>query len=148
MGATYNELMKYKKKYHHGIAWRLAKHCEVIDLHLNSDEKVLYAFPGQKNDSFTHIFSTCVVCLTNKRIVIGQKFLLWGYKLTSITPDLFNDLEVRQELIWGRVVIDTVKEVVTITNLDKSALPEIETSISSFMMEEKQRYVNTPKQEN
>ena len=140
MGQTYNMLSRYLKKYRGGIAWRVKKHCEVIDLHINEDETLLYAFTGQKNDSFTHIFSTCVAVLTNKRILIGQKGVLWGYHLNSITPDLFNDLEVHEEIIWGRVVIDTVKEVVTISNIDRKALPEIETEISSYMMKEKQKY--------
>ena len=146
MGMTYNKLSEYLRKYHGGIAWRIKKHCDIVDLHINPDEIVLYAFVGQKNDSFTAIFSTCVVCLTNKRILIGQKGVLWGYHLNSITPDLFNDLEVHQEIIWGRVVIDTVKEVVTISNIDKKALPEIETNISSYMMKEKRKYVQ--KEEN
>lgn len=84
---------------------------------------MLYAFPGQQNDNFWDVFSTCVICLTNHRILIGQKHLLFGYSLTSITPDLFNDMEVYQGLIWGKVVIDTMKEVVILTNLDKHALP-------------------------
>ena len=58
---TYDEIKKYKAKYHGGIAWRLKKHCEIIDLHINPDEHILYAFPGQKNDSFTNIFDTCVL---------------------------------------------------------------------------------------
>ena len=66
--------------------------------------------------------------------------MFWGYHLNSITPDLFNDMEVHMELIWGRVIIDTIKEVVTISNLSKKALPEIETEISTFMMREKQKY--------
>ena len=140
MHDTYKELKKFLNKYPGGIAWRIKKHCEVLDTHINDDEKILYAFAGQKNDSFTNIFQTCVVCLTNKRILIGQKGVLWGYHLNSITPDLFNDMEVHMELIWGRVIIDTIKEVVTISNLSKKALPEIETEISTFMMKEKQKY--------
>ena len=140
MHDTYKKLREYLSKYPGGIAWRLRKHCEVLDTHINEDETILYAFAGQKNDSFTNIFQTCVVCLTNKRILIGQKGLFWGYHLNSITPDLFNDMEVHMELIWGRVIIDTIKEVVTISNLSKKSLPEIETEISTFMMKEKAKY--------
>ena len=43
-------------------------------------------------------------------------------------------------IIWGKITIDTVKEEVIITNLSKKSLPEIETSISEFMMEEKKKY--------
>ena len=140
MGVVYRQIQDYLKKYRGGIVWRVQKHCEVVEKHLNPDEMVIYAFPGQKNDSFTSIFQSCVVCLTNKRILIGQKGILWGYHLNSITPDLFNDLEVHQELIWGRVIIDTLKEVVTVTNISKKALPEIETEISTNMMKEKKKY--------
>ena len=111
MKNTYKKLREFLNKYPGGIAWRTKKHCRVLDTHINEDEDILYCFAGQKNDSFTNIFQTCVVCLTNKRILIGQKGILWGYHLNSITPDLFNDMEVHQELIWGRVVIDTIKEV-------------------------------------
>ena len=138
---TYKKLKEYMNKYPGGIVWRAKKHCAVIDTHINPDEEILYVFAGQKNDSFTNIFQSCVVCLTNKRILIGRKGVLWGYHLNSITPDLFNDMEVHMELIWGRVVIDTIKEVVTVSNLSKKALPEIETEISTFMMKEKQKYV-------
>ena len=142
MNLVYNKVMEYVHKYHGGVAWRLKKHSGVVELHLNPDEEVLYAFPGQKNDNFWDVFSTCVICLTNHRILIGQKHLIFGYSLTSITPDLFNDMEVYQGLIWGRVVIDTIKEVVILTNLDKHALSNIETNITQFMMAEKEKYGN------
>ena len=72
--------------------------------------------------------------------MIATKRLLWGYFLVSITPDLFNDLTVSKEMIWGKVQIDTVKETVTLSNVDPKALPEIETSITEYMMEEKKKY--------
>ena len=93
------------------------------------------------------VFSTCVVALTNKRILIGQKRVVFGYFLSSITPDLFNDLEVYQGLIWGKITIDTIKEVVAISNLSKKSLPEIETNITEYMMEEKKKYGKTSKEE-
>ena len=77
---------------------------------------------------------------SNKRILIGQDHILTGYTLTSITPDLFNDLKVYQGIIWGKLIIDSVKEEVIFTNIEKKALPEIETAISSAMMEEKKKY--------
>lgn len=141
MNPVYNKVLEFKHKFHGGIAWRLKKHSHVVEIHLNPGEEVLYAFPGQKNDNFWDVFSTCVVCLTNHRLLIGQKNLLFGYSLTSITPDLFNDMEVYQGMIFGRIVIDTVKELVILTNLDKHALPDIETNITQFMIEEKEKYV-------
>ncbi len=141
MGAVYDQAIFFKTKYPKTVSWwRIKKHAEVIERHLNPGEKVKYTFVGQKNNLFYDVFSTCVVAMTNKRILIGQKRILFGYFLTSITPDLFNDLEVYQGLLWGKVTIDTVKEVVELTNLDKKSLPEIETNITEFMMEEKKKY--------
>ncbi len=141
MGEVYNQIKIFKKKYPKTVTWwRLKSHAAVVERHLNPGEKVLYAFAGQKNDLFYDWFSTCVVVVTNKRLLIGQKRLVFGYFLTSITPDLFNDLEVYQGIIWGKVTIDTVKEVVVISNLAKKSLPEIETNVTEFMMEEKKKY--------
>ena len=95
---------------------------------------------GQKNNSWYEVFMSCVVVLTNKRLLIGQKRVVWGYFLSSITPDMYNDLLVYQGLLWGRVTIDTVKEKVTISNLAKSGLDDIETNITEFMMQEKKLY--------
>ena len=54
---------------------------------------------------------------------------------------MFNDLTVISGLIWGKVKIDTIKELVTISNLSKESLDEIETSITKYMMEEKKEYL-------
>ncbi len=144
----YEWIKQFKKNYPHTVAWRLRENAKIIDEHLNPDEQIIYAFTAQKNDSFYDFFTTAAVALTNKRILIGQKRVLVGYALNSITPDLFNDMQVYQGLFWGRLVIDTVKEVVTFTNLDKKSLIEIETKISSFMMEEKKKYGQIKHEEN
>ena len=141
MGKIYDQVKLFKKKFPHTITWfRLKKHATVVEKHLNPNEEPIYTFAGQKNDNALDIFATCVVCLTNHRILIGQDHLLVGYTLSSVTPDLFNDLLVYEGVLWGKVNIDTVKEEITITNIDKRALTEIETAISSFMMEEKKKY--------
>ena len=140
MGKTYKMVLKFKKKYPMSMTFRLAKHCEIIDKHLNPGEEIIYAFPAQKNSNFWEIFNTSVIALTNKRIMIGTKRVLWGYFFTSITPDMFNDLTVSDGLIWGNVIIDTIKEVVTLSNIPSKALPEIETEITSYMMEAKKLY--------
>ena len=124
MSKVYDDIVQFQKKHRGGIAWRIKKHCDVIDKHLNPGEEVLYAFPAQKNIDFYDIFTTCVVVLTSKRLLIAQKRVLWGYTLSSITPDLYNDLLVNQGLLFGRITIDTVKEEVFLSNLPKSALDE------------------------
>ena len=60
--------------------------------------------------------------------------------MSSVTPDMFNDLQVYSGIIFGKLTIDTLKETIVLTNLDKKCLPEVEEQISSFMMEEKKKY--------
>ena len=92
---TCYELVKqFKKKFRGTIAWRPFQNANVVDLHVNPDEKILYAFAGQKNDSPLDFFETAAVAITNQRILIGQKRILFGYSLSSITPDLYNDMQI------------------------------------------------------
>ena len=94
MGHVYDCALNFKRKHPGGIAWRLKKHCEVVEKHLNPGEEVKFAFAGQKNSKFYELFFSSVIVLTNKRILIGQKRVVFGYFLSSITPDLYNDLLV------------------------------------------------------
>lgn len=144
MESVYNQVMKFKKKYpmtitHH----RLKKHAEIIEKHLNPGEVVNYAFVAQKNAKAMDFFETCIVAITSERLLIGQKRVLFGYFLSAITPELYNDMQVRASVLWGSVTIDTVKEIIELSNIDKRALPEIETHVSSFMMEAKKEYIKS-----
>ncbi len=138
--SSYSEVIKFLRKYPRTIAWRIREHCTIIDKHLNPDEKILYAFVGQKNDRMVDIFNTNVVALTDKRIMVGTKRVLFGYFFKSITPDMYNDLAVHRGLLFGGVTLDTIKEVITITNIDPRALPEIETNITDIMIDLKKKY--------
>ncbi len=141
MGKVYDQVAMFKAKYPGTITWwRLKKHAKVIEDHINPDEEPLFSFAGQKTPETWDFFSTAVLTVTNKRIIVGQDHILTGYTLNSVTPDMYNDLEVYAGILWGRVTIDTIKEKIVFTNIDKKALPDIETSISSHMMEEKQKY--------
>ena len=146
MNNTYTRLKNYKKRFKGTICWRLKSHAKVIDKHLNPEEEVKYVFAGQKGFSSFEMFNTYVVAVTNKRIIIAQKRILFGYLLISITPDMFNDLTVSTGIIWAKVVIDTVKEVITLSNVSKKAASEIETSITEMMMREKKKYVKFEKE--
>ena len=138
--SVYKKLLSFKNRHPCTIAWRLEKHSAVIEKHLNPGEEVIYAFAAQKNDNPFNIITTAVVALTNRRLLIASKRVVFGYFLSSITPDMFNDLKISSGIIWGNVYIDTIKEFVTLSNISKSALTEIETQISSYMMEEKKKY--------
>lgn len=133
---------EFMKKYPMTIAWRVKKHSKIVEKFLNPDEEVKFAFAAQKNDSTTDMFNTYVVALTNKRIILGRKRLLFGFFYTSITPDMFNDLTVKMGIVWGKIYIDTVKELVILSNIDPKALDLIETNITEYMMNEKKKYVN------
>ena len=77
MGKCYEMVREFKRKYPLTIAFRLKKHCDIIEKHLNPGEEILYAFPAQKNASVLEIFYTNVVALTNKRILVATKRVLF-----------------------------------------------------------------------
>lgn len=136
---VYNLVCRFKRKYPMTVAHFLNRHSKVAASVLDHDEQVFYAFCGQKNDSYQVLFDSCVVVVTSKRIIIGQKRLFWGYKIITVTPELFNDLTLYSGLIWGKVQIDTVKEVIWVSNLDKKSLNEIETNVNRIMLENKKK---------
>lgn len=141
MGTVYDQAKFFMKKYPGSVTWwRVKKHASVIERHLNPGEVPYFSFVGQKNESPFDWFSTTVITITDRRILLGRKRLLWGYFLSSITPDLYNDMQIYQGLLWGKVTIDTVKEEIILSNISKKGLDEIETRISEFMIEEKKKY--------
>ncbi len=146
MATVYEKILENSKKYPGTIAWRKKAHASVIEKHLNPGEEVIYAFCCQKGASSFEIFNTYAVTLTNKRILIAQKRVLFGYLFLAITPDMFNDLTVRTGIVWGKLCIDTVKEVVVLSNLSKASVSEIETAITEYMMREKKKYVKIEKE--
>jgi len=131
----------FLKKYPWTIAWRIRQHSKVLAKHINAGEEILYIFPAQKNPNPFDIFSTCIVAFTNKRIVIAQKKVYWGYLLMSVTPDMFNDFEVYKGMILGRLDIDTIKEVIRLSDLDPKALVEIETNLSEYLLKVKPKFI-------
>ena len=149
MERSYVKAREFLRKYPFTIAWRVRRHCDIIDRHLNvnENEKILYVFVGQKNERAIDIFNTNVVALTNKRIMVATKRVLFGYFFKSITPDMYNDLTIHRGLLFGDIIIDTIKEVITITNIDPSALSEIETNITEIMLEQKKNFAKRTKNE-
>lgn len=135
---VYEKVLDFKKRYPLTISWRLWAHSKLANKLINEDEEVLYAFAAQKDPSSFNIFSTFVVVLTDKRIVLAQKRAI-GYFYYSITPDMFNDLTLQVGLIWGKVIIDTVREQVYLSNLSKGAIQEIETVLSKYMIQKKRQ---------
>ena len=129
------QLSSFRRKYPLTVGWRLRKHSKILLEHLHDDEVIRYAFYAQKNKSSLDVTSTGIVAVTNKRLVIARDRVVIGYFFDSITADMFNDLKVRSGIIWGKIIIDTINELVILSNISKSALPEIEEEVTSAMLE-------------
>jgi hypothetical protein len=53
---------------------------------------------------------------------------------------MFNDMEVKAGFVWGKLYIDTIKEVVALTNISKGALNELQEKLSTYMVEQKKKF--------
>lgn len=145
--SVYTLAKEFKRKYPATIAFRIKAHAKLAQKFIGSDEQVKYVFVAQKNFKSYEFINTNIIVLTNKRLLVATKRIVFGYFYKAITPDLFNDLSIKSGLLWGKVVIDTVKEIVILSNIDKAALAEIEQNISNVMMKEKKKYLRGSKLE-
>ena len=136
----YKRVREFKRKYPKTIAFRLKAHAKVASQFIGEDEEVKYVFAAQKNYKSYEIINTNIVVLTDKRLVVATKRLIFGYFIKMITPDMFNDLTIKEGIIWGKVIIDSVKEKVVLSNIDPKALSEIDDNITMTMIEEKKEY--------
>jgi hypothetical protein len=136
----YEKAKEFKRKYPRTVAFRIKQHAKVASRFIGNDEEVKYVFFAQKNHHSLDFVNTNIIVLTDKRLLVATKRLLFGYFFRMITPDMFNDITLKSGIIWGKVLIDTVKELVVLSNIDKKALGEIETYITEYMMEEKKKY--------
>ena len=129
----YSKALEFKNKYPRTIAFRLKEHAKVAAKFLGEDEKIKYVFTAQKNYRSYELINTNIVVLTDKR-------LIFGYFFKMITPDMFNDLTLKNGIVWGKVIIDTIKEHIVLSNIDPDALAEIDDNITMYMLEEKKKY--------
>ena len=136
----YEKALEFKRKYPSTIAFRIRAHAKVAEKFLGSDEEIKYVFVAQKNFRSFEIVNTNIIVLTDKRLIVATKRLLFGYFFKMITPDMFNDLTLKNGLIWGKVIIDTVKEKIVLSNIAPRALSEIDDNITMYMIEEKRKY--------
>ena len=138
---VYDTCRAFLRKYPFTVAWRIKQHSKVIEQHINDDEVVLFSFAGQKNTNILQPFFTTVIVFTNKRMLLGIKRFLGRSYYTSITPDMLNDFEIRTNILYGSVEIDTIKEHFIIGCLDKKSLTSIEDALSKYMVNEKLKYI-------
>ena len=135
----YKKAKEFMKKYPKTVAFRIKQHAKVASDFVGADEEIKYVFVGQKNSDSFDFLNTNIIVLTDKRIVVATKRLMFGYFFRMITPEMFNDLTIKKGLIWGKVIIDTVKEKVILSNVDSNALAEIDDNITMYMLEEKKK---------
>lgn len=139
MNIIYDKAREFKRKYPSTIAFRLKAHAKVVSKYIGDDEEVKYVFLAQKNFRSYEIFNTNIIVLTDKRLLVATKRLIFGYFFRMITPDMFNDLTIKQGIFWGKVIIDTINEKVVLSNIDSNALAEIDDNITMHMLEEKKQ---------
>ena len=133
----WRQARKFRRRYPLTIAFRLWAHSKIIAKHLNPGEKIKFVFAAQKGPSSGDIVSTYIVAITDKRIMIGRKRLVFGYFFLAITPEMFNDIKVRKGLLWAKIEIDTVKEYIILSNIQGGAASKIETAITQYVMKKK-----------
>ena len=143
----YEKALEFKRKYPGTIAFRIKKHAKVASKFIGSDEEVKYVFLAQKNNHSLDFVNTNIIVLTDKRLLVATKRLMFGYFFRMITPDMFNDLTLKQGIFWGKVIIDTVKEKVMLSNIDINALPEIDDHVTMYMLEQKKKGNKKDKEE-
>lgn len=143
----YEKAKEFKRKYPGTVAFRIKSHAKVAAKFIGDDEEVKYVFLAQKNQSSFDFMNTNIIVLTDKRLLVTTKRLLFGYFFRMITPDMFNDLTLKQGVFWGRVIIDTIKEKVMLSNIDINALPEIDDHITMYMLEQKKKDKEESKEE-
>lgn len=135
----YRNSKKFRRKHPLTIAFRLKAHSKILAKHLNDGEKIRYVFAAQKGPSSYDIFSTYVIAITDRRIMIARKRILFGYFFLAITPEMFNDIKVKMGIIWAKIEIDTVKEFIVLSNIQSSAASEIETAVTQYVLKEKKK---------
>ena len=84
----YRRVKEFKRKYPMTIAFRLRAHAKIVSKFIGSDEEIRYVFVAQKNYQSYEIINTNIIVLTDKRLVVATKRLVFGYFLKVITPDL------------------------------------------------------------
>ncbi|WP_353096214.1 PH domain-containing protein [Tissierella praeacuta] len=92
------------------------KHFAIIEKNLQPDEKVLMTFIGLHNYiSMSKHENNFAYAITNKRIIFGQKKLLAGEIVKSISLDFINDVTLETAtgvglLANGVITFDTMKD--------------------------------------
>ena len=135
----YQKAKRFLLRYPFTVAFRVRAHAKVASEFVGADEEIKYVFVAQKNFNSWDFLNTNIIVLTDKRLIVATKRLIFGYFFRMITPDMFNDLTIKKGIIWGKVIIDTISEKVVLSNIDCGALAEIDDNITMYMLEQKKK---------
>ena len=135
----YQKAKRFLLRYPFTVAFRVRAHAKVASEFVGADEEIKYVFVAQKNFNSWDFLNTNIIVLTDKRLIVATKRLVFGYFFRMITPDMFNDLTIKKGIIWGKVIIDTISEKVVLSNIDCGALAEIDDNITMYMLEQKKK---------
>ena len=93
----YEKAQEFIRKYPGTVAFRIKQHAKVASIFIGEDEEVKYVFLAQKNHHSLDFVNTNIIVLTDKRLLVATKRLMFGYFFRMITPDMFNDLTIKHE---------------------------------------------------
>ena len=117
----------------HGVSrgWGI-KHFSVIEKNLMSNEKPQMCFIGLHNYiSLTKHDNNFAYCVTDKRILMGQKKLI-GEVFQSVLFDRINDITMTTGILLGILTIDTMNEKFNVA-VDKHTILNINERIHSVL---------------
>ena len=138
MKKVYEKVKEFKEKYPGTIAFRLREHSDVAEDNLIDGEEVQYAFCGTDAAKKSR-----VVALTDRRVIVARKELIYGSYCWSINRDQICSVSVSNGLLWSRVSIKTLTETFAYIDLiEPTALNEIQNNLTGKVITKKNNVVN------
>lgn len=101
----YEKVMEFKNKFSGVPATRLERHAEVAMKSLAEGENVLHVYCGL--DEF---YRTQIVVVTDRRVIVARKKLLFGSRISSIDRDKVCNIHNRRSLLWNDIFFNTLTE--------------------------------------
>lgn len=90
---------------------------------LNDNETIIYGCSGLNNGN------TVLCVLTNQRILLLDKGLLYGIKSTEIPLDMVNGVSYEKGLVLGKISITNGATITKLENVNKQDAPVISNAI-------------------
>ena len=126
MGIIYEKAMKFKSKYSGSISFRLKEHSKFAEKYLVDGEKVLHVYCGCRD-----FFHTRVLVITDKRVMVAHKNLLFGGYCSSIDKNEICEIGTHKGIIWNEITLSTLTDLFCyIGKLTSSAAAQMKEEIT------------------